>query len=57
MTDLLQDLFNRSTFFSTQPRSAELRGSLGGALWKQINRAPRGHRGFTSGVMRRSFGD
>lgn len=37
MTDLLQDLFNRSTFFSTQSRSAELRGSLGGALWKQIN--------------------
>lgn len=37
MTDLLQDLFNRSTFFSTQSRSAEVRGSLGAALWKHIN--------------------
>ncbi|MCX8956025.1 AvrE-family type 3 secretion system effector [Erwinia psidii] len=37
MTDLLQDLFNRSTFFSSQSRSAELRGSLGAVAWKYIN--------------------
>ncbi|AKF51235.1 type III effector [Pseudomonas syringae] len=37
MSDLLLDLFNRSTFFSTQSRGLELRGSLGSADWKHLN--------------------
>lgn len=37
MSDLLLDLFNRSTFFSTQSRGLEIRGSLGGADWKHLN--------------------
>lgn len=37
MIDVLQDLFNRSTFFSSRVRSAELRGSLGSAQWTQVN--------------------
>ncbi|WP_425479114.1 transducer protein car [Xanthomonas populi] len=37
MIDVLQDLFNRSTFFSSKVRSAELRGSLGSAQWMHFN--------------------
>lgn len=37
MGDLLQDLFNRSTFFSIQTRSAEIRGGLGLNAWKLFN--------------------
>lgn len=37
MIDVLQDLFNRSTFFSSRVRSAELRGSLGSAQWMHVN--------------------
>lgn len=37
MIDVLQDLFNRSTFFSSRVRSAELRGSLGSAQWMLVN--------------------
>ncbi|UKE69485.1 transducer protein car [Xanthomonas cerealis pv. cerealis] len=37
MTDLLQDLFNRSTFFSVASKAAELRGALGYPIWAQIN--------------------
>ncbi|RMR99386.1 Type III effector HopR1 [Pseudomonas coronafaciens pv. garcae] len=37
MSDLLLDLFNRSTFFSTQSRGLELRGSLGASDWKHLN--------------------
>ncbi|WP_134980600.1 transducer protein car [Xanthomonas axonopodis] len=37
MIDVLQDLFNRSTFFSTRVRSAELRGSLGSVQWMHVN--------------------
>lgn len=37
MIDVLQDLFNRSTFFSNRVRSAELRGSLGSVQWMQVN--------------------
>lgn len=37
MIDVLQDLFNRSTFFSNRVRSAELRGSLGSVQWMHVN--------------------
>ncbi|MGQ9448459.1 transducer protein car [Xanthomonas citri] len=37
MIDVLQDLFNRSTFFSNRVRSAELRGSLGSVQWVHVN--------------------
>ncbi|WP_205680238.1 hypothetical protein [Brenneria salicis] len=37
MCELLFDLFNRSTFFSTQSRGAELRGSLGSSDWLRLN--------------------
>ncbi|RLM18421.1 type III effector [Brenneria alni] len=37
MSELLFDLFNRSTFFSTQTRGLELRGSLGSSAWTQLN--------------------
>ncbi|MCL1549757.1 transducer protein car [Xanthomonas nasturtii] len=37
MIDVLQDLFNRSTFFSTRVRSAELRGSLGSVQWMHVS--------------------
>ncbi|PPU95624.1 transducer protein car [Xanthomonas hyacinthi] len=37
MADLLQDLFNRSTFFSVASTAAEVRGSIGYPLWTQIN--------------------
>ena len=36
MTDVLQDLFNRSTYFSLKIRSGELRGSLSSEQLKQI---------------------
>ncbi|MFA0924598.1 transducer protein car [Xanthomonas fragariae] len=37
MVDVLQDLFNRSTFFSNRARSAELRGALGFTQWMNFN--------------------
>ncbi|WDL18914.1 transducer protein car [Xanthomonas campestris] len=37
MIDVLQDLFNRSTFFTSRVRSAELRGSLGSTQWMDLN--------------------
>ncbi|MFC3394539.1 hypothetical protein ACFOGG_06515 [Brenneria rubrifaciens] len=37
MSELLFDLFNRSTFFSTQTRGLELRGSLGSSAWTHLN--------------------